>query len=57
MADCGDRAVHQLQTIVPVQGGRLIRESRLMQRSEEPLATAIARKHSSGTIAAMSGRC
>src|SRR4030095_2040786 len=53
---CGNIAIHQFQTVVPVNRVRLISKSRSMKRSVEPVAAAISGKYSAGAITAMGRR-
>jgi hypothetical protein len=50
-------AIVELETVVFVTGVRLIGKSGAMQGAVKPITAAIARKHSTGPIAAMGRRC
>lgn len=50
-----DVAVRQVQSVVPVSGRGLVRESKPMQRLIEPVSASIAGEHAAGPVAPMRG--
>ena len=56
MNSSGDIAVDQTESVVAIDGVRLIRETEPVQRAVEPVSRSIAGKDSSRTVAAMRRR-